>query len=132
MENNEGNNHNPASGGCFTQTGPDAGPTNRQNIEEKEVNKALDQADTFISTAYAENEAKKDLNDLRNPAEKEIRESIFEIMLKTKMQKSEIASKLGWSQSYLTMLLNNFSKYWPKTKVAQERILTKIRELRNG
>lgn len=66
-----------------------------------------------------------------NPISKELLNLVFTLQILNKWNKTIIAEKIGLSRNYLSMLINNFDKYWPKTNAAQKRILSAIQKLRN-
>ncbi len=70
----------------------------------------------------------------KNPLSKRLREAVFQLQVMNKWSKRQIAQEMGFDGSeikpegYLSLLLNNFDKNWPKTKPAQNRILEKIKK----
>jgi len=66
-----------------------------------------------------------------NPVQKELLDLVFMLQIQKKMSRREIAEKIGFEgkikvEGYLTNLINNFDKYWPKTELAQNKLLEKI------
>ena len=78
------------------------------------------------SSATKENMGKLGLRKTDSPIHKELLGVVFKLKARN-WTKTRIAQEMGFkSIHYLSLLLGNFERYWPKTKEAQDRILNKI------
>lgn len=81
------------------------------------------------SSPLVKNKLRTGLRESDNPISKQLRGVVFKLMVSKKWKRVRVARKMGFkSIHYLSMLLNNFDKWWPKTKPAQNRILEKIKK----
>ena len=84
--------------------------------------------ETNISLDSQEFTPKSGVRSSKNPIHKELLHVVFQLQITKRWSNIRISKELGFeSKNYLTMLLNNFDKWWPKTLVAQDRILEKIK-----
>ena len=98
---------------------------------EKSQNLEVEARETDKSLISKKSIEKIGVRTSKNHIQKELLDLVFELQIKTQMSRREIAEKMGFEgkikvEGYLTNLINNFDKYWPKTLEAQKRILEKL------
>ena len=77
-------------------------------------------------------EVRNEQEKIRNAIHQKIIDEVSLIQRELKYSKAKIALGMGINKSYLYMMLNNFEKYFPKTKSNQDVILDNLFKIRNA